>query len=120
MAAYDLAQATGDLWLRPSRGCELYLPLDGGAPSTPPVGELILADSADMVLARHWHGAPGRATYPSSASRELLVHLDLLPPLADEAPALADRLARLLTGFLGGRVELRRLDRAAPLARWDP
>lgn len=118
VAAYDLDAATGDLWLRPSRGIELYQPLSGEPPSTPTIGQLLLADSADQVLALHWHGAPGRGTFVTPASRDVLVQLDLLPPLAEQADALGARLARLLTGFLGGTLQSQRLDRATPLATW--
>lgn len=118
VAAYDLDAADGDLWLRPSRGIELYQPLSGEPPSTPMIGQLLLADSADQVLALHWHGAPGRGSFVTPTSRDVLLHLDLLPPLADEADALAARLARLLTGFLGGKLQSQRLERRAPLAHW--
>jgi DNA/RNA-binding domain of Phe-tRNA-synthetase-like protein len=118
VSAHDLARVVGDLWLRPSRGLEWYEPLGGGAPESPALGELILVDSADQVLARHWHGAPGRVAAVGSASREALVLVDLVPPLAEAAGELSEQLLRLLTGFLGGQAEVRRLSRAAPSAEW--
>jgi DNA/RNA-binding domain of Phe-tRNA-synthetase-like protein len=117
-AAYDLGHVAGDLWLRPSRGCEIYEPLEGGQPSTPPIGELILADSADRVLARHWHGAPGRRSFAGPDSRDVLVHLDLLGPQAAQASELAARLERLLVGVLGGRIDVRLLGRQTPVVTW--
>jgi DNA/RNA-binding domain of Phe-tRNA-synthetase-like protein len=117
-AAYDLAAVVGDLWLRPSRGIELHQPLGVGGPLTPDLAELVLADSADQVLARHWHGAPGRPFLPTAKTRSAQVHLDLLGPLAERAAALADALARLLTAYLGGSAAVRFLDRARPWAEW--
>jgi DNA/RNA-binding domain of Phe-tRNA-synthetase-like protein len=118
VAAYDLAAAVGDLWLRPSRGIEVYMPLGGGGPATPELGELVLADSADQVLARHWHGAPGRLFVPTAAARSLLVHLDLLAPLAERAAELGEALAGLLTGFLGGVVTAQHLVRSRAWVEW--
>ncbi len=115
---HDLAAATGDLWLRPSRGLELYLPVGGGAAEAPPMGELILADSADKVLARHWHGAQGRPFLVTTAARLVHIHLDLLPPQSVEAEPLTAALSKLLTGFLGGGVEAQFLTRARPQATW--
>jgi DNA/RNA-binding domain of Phe-tRNA-synthetase-like protein len=120
VAAYDLAAAVGDLWLRPSRGIEEYLAPGAAAPATPALAEVVLADSADRVLARHWHGSPGRPFVPALDTRTVLVHVDLLPPLAAQAADLAGALARLLTGFLGGAVAIHWLDRDRPWAEWGP
>ena len=117
VAAYDLSAVEGDLWLRPSRGCEIYESVGGGT-GNPPLGEMILADSADLVLARHWHGAQGRPVVVGSTTIRALVHLDLLPPLASQADTLAGKFARLATGFLGGSAEVRLLSWAAPQAVW--
>jgi DNA/RNA-binding domain of Phe-tRNA-synthetase-like protein len=119
-AAYDLAAVSGDLWLRPSRGIERYEPLDGGREASPPVGELILADSADLVLARHWHGAPGRATAVTATTSAAVVHFDLLPAAPERAAALAEAFMRLATGFVGGTAAVRYLTRAQPQAMWTP
>lgn len=117
---HDLGAATGNLWLRPSRGLELYLPVGGRAAETPAVGELILADDADQVLARHWHGAQGRPFVLTAATQQVHVHVDLLPPRSAEAQSLAAALTRLLTGFVGGAAETQFLTRARPQAVWSP
>lgn len=118
-AAYDLDTLSGDLWLRPSRGCEWFQPIGGGSPELPAVGELILADGAEVALARYWHRAQGRPTAAHRATRRALVHLDLLGPPAASAEALAEAWLRLATGFLGGRAEVRFLTRATPQAVWS-
>lgn len=123
-AGYDVANIQGDLWLRPSRGCEPHWPLGGsaGRPATVEINELILADSADVVVARAWHGAPGAQAFIGGASRDVLLHFDLLPPapaaLADAgvlALAASDRIGSLLGGTLAWRV----MSRAVPMARWE-
>ena len=123
-AGYDVANIQGDLWLRPSRGCEAHWPLGGsaGRPATVEINELILADSADVVVARAWHGAPGAQAFIGGASRDVLLHFDLLPPapaaLADAgllALAASDRIGSLLGGTLAWRV----MSRAVPMARWE-
>jgi DNA/RNA-binding domain of Phe-tRNA-synthetase-like protein len=131
VATYDPSGAMGDLWLRPARGTETFEPLGGealgpsavgslcgGTPAMPTVGELILSDSADHVLARHWHGAQGRATVLRGGASEALVHLDLLPPLAADAETLAGRFVRLVTGFVGGTSDVRLISRSRPQAPW--
>ncbi len=79
VAAYALAGVEGDLWLRPSRGNEVFEGLGGRRPESPDLGEIILADSGKRVLARHWHGAQGRQTLAGPDAGPVLVHLDLLP-----------------------------------------
>jgi DNA/RNA-binding domain of Phe-tRNA-synthetase-like protein len=117
-AAYDMAAVQGDLWLRPSRGVERFEPLEARSAVTPPINELILVDSGDAVLSRHWHGAQGRTAAAGPRTEDALVHLDLLPPLAATAGGLADAFGRLAHGFTGADVEWRLLDRAAPQAAW--
>jgi len=120
-AAYDLAAVTGDLWLRPARGVELFAP-PGAAPDAAPINELILADGADRVMARAWHGAQSADTRVGPGATEVLVHFDLLAE-GEEAPAeaaaaLAASFAQLATGFVGGAADVRVLTRAAPQAAW--
>lgn len=118
VSAYDLAHATGDLWLRPSRGYELHESPAGDAVDTPPMGELILADSADLVMARRWHGTAGLPTAAYGAPENALVHLDLLSPPAPVVDALEDAVCRLMTGFVGGRIDAQRVHRAVPAIAW--
>ncbi len=123
-AAYDVAAIVGDLWLRPSRGCEGFTPLGAadGRPETVPINELILVDSGDRTLARSWHGAPGAQAFVAPGCRAALVHVDLLTPdggTPPDAAALAAEVADAVARHLGGRLAWQRLTRAAPLARWD-
>ncbi len=120
IAAYDIRRIQGDLWLRPSRGCEHYLAIGSDQPISPPLGEIILVDSGEEVFARAWHGRQGRPAVVTPTSDEVLVHVDLLPPLAAQAAALAEALVRLLTGFLGGEADLCWLTWDTPEATWPP
>lgn len=124
-AGYAVEGIGGDLWLRPSRGCETHLPLGGEAarPATVPINELILADSADFAVARAWHGAPGAQAFVGPACRDVLVHVDLLPPAAAAAADPAATASEVLGVFgrlfgFGGLASWHVLSRAAPAAQW--
>lgn len=118
-AAYDVAGIAGDLWLRPSRGIESHdAPAERtGRPSTVEINELILADSADNVVARAWHGAPGRQVIVGPQSRDVLVHVDQLAPAAAPEETGA-AVGRLIAGFVGARSAVQVLSRGQPSARW--
>jgi len=123
-AGYDVDHIQGDLWLRPSRGCEAHWPLGGaaGRPTTVEINELILADSADAVVARAWHGAPGAQAFVGAASRDILLHFDLLPPAPaalQGAGVLALEASARIGALLGGPLSWHAMSRAVPMARWD-
>lgn len=118
VAAYDLGAVQGDLWLRPSRGSEQFLGLGEQRPETPPINELILADSGEQVLARHWHGAQGAPTAAHAATRLALVHIDLLPPAAGDAARFGAAFQALAADFLGQAGELRLLSMEAAQVGW--
>jgi DNA/RNA-binding domain of Phe-tRNA-synthetase-like protein len=115
-AAYDLGAAANGLWLRPSRGIEWHKDLSGAA-ENPAVGELILADGADVVLARHWHGTPGRTALPGDACRTALFHVDFLGRPTDLDAQVATVL-RLLGAYLGGTAAAAVLERGRPQTDW--
>lgn len=117
-AAYDLSAVSGDLWLRPSRGCEHYQGLGDDRPSIPPINELILADTSEQVLARHWHGAQGAATAGRPSTTDALVHIDLLPPDAADAARFAAAFQDLAETLLGARGDLRILSWEQAMVGW--
>lgn len=122
-AGYAVDGIQGDLWLRPSRGCETHLPLGGDTarPPTVPINELILADSADFAVARAWHGAPGAQAFVGPACRDVVVHVDLLPPAAAagvDPAATAAEVTGVFGRLFGGRASWQAVSRAAPAARW--
>ncbi|MFN2115217.1 MAG: hypothetical protein ACK2T6_05845 [Anaerolineae bacterium] len=118
VAADDLAGVTGDVWLRPSRGIELHEPIAGGPPSSPAIGEIVLVDSADVVMARDWHGSAGRRAAVRGVPDNVLVHVDLLAPTASDVDAAADAVRRLLDTHVGGDVAVDVLRREEPVATW--
>ena len=118
LAAYSLRAIEGDLWLRPSRGSERFTGLGDARPKAPTLGEIILADSAELVLARHWHGAQGLETVAGPEAAEVQIHLDLLPPAASAAEALLEAFLSLARELLGATGEPRLLCRETPEIAW--
>lgn len=116
-AAYDIGAVAGDLWLRPSRGIEVFESADGRT-TAPEINEIILVDSQDRVAARAWHGAQSAPSRVRPGAGDILVHADLLGVELDAAGALAEALAARLTGFAGGRARAALIHRDAPMASW--
>lgn len=116
VAAYDLSATRGGVRLRPSRGIERHTDL-GGRLETPAIGELVLADDDDLVLARHWHGSPGREAFPVPETRSAVVHVDWLPGVVDLNPTeLGTALLRLILAYFGGQGRFLILERDSPEA----
>lgn len=117
-AAYAVDGVSGGLWLRPARGHEQHESL-AGEWTAPPLGELILADGVDQVLARHWHGAQGRSFVPDAAARRVRIHVDVLATSpVDEAVRLGGELARLAEAMLAGTASVQILHARAALIHW--
>lgn len=112
----DLDRLTGNVWLRPARGNELFVPIGQPGPSeVPAISEIIYVDDGPTVLRRHWHGQPGGLAHITSETRNALLYLDCLPPIdRAQAEELAGRLAKLVSGFLGAQVEIYFLTRQQP------
>lgn len=123
VAGYDLGPVEGNVWLRPSRGIEIFVGA-GRLVETPTIGELILVDDADQVLARRWHGSIGQPFVATPGAADVLLHVDVLPAAEepDAGPStaadLAGALARLAEAFLGGVADVRVLARSTPVALW--
>lgn len=120
-AAYDLSGAQGGLWLRPARGHEVWEDPAGHDDGSPPINELILADGSDRVVARNWHGSPGRPFVVGPTSTAVQVHVDVVTPINPELRAahLAMELGRLATAYLGCTVASLVLSRGTPSVRWS-
>lgn len=118
-AAYAIDEAAGGLWLRPARGHEQHEALSGEW-SAPPMGELILADGEDHVLARHWHGGQGRAFVPGPGTRRVRFHVDVLAASPyEEARRVGDDLARLAAAMLRGIAFVQVLHAASAVIHWS-
>lgn len=102
--ADDLAAVTGNLWLRPARATELFVPPTAPErPTSPEIGEIIYVDDGPHVLRRHWHGETGATARITPDTRVAAIYFDCLPPLGiSQAEEIADQAARLVGGFLDG------------------
>ncbi|MFQ5855593.1 MAG: B3/4 domain-containing protein [Anaerolineae bacterium] len=115
----DLDMISGNVWLRPARGTELFIPIGRPErPETPDIGEIVYVDDAPNVLQRCWHGHQGDTTRITPQTRNALVYLDCLLPI-DRAMAeeLAGKLTRLVSGFFGAQVETYYLTRQQPAVK---
>jgi DNA/RNA-binding domain of Phe-tRNA-synthetase-like protein len=114
----DLEHISGNVWLRPARGNEFFVPPERPErPEAPPIGEIVAVDDAATVLCRRWNAWPGAFTQTTPQTCNALLYLDALPPVdRPQAEELTDRLSRLLTGFLGAQVEVYSLTREQPTA----
>jgi DNA/RNA-binding domain of Phe-tRNA-synthetase-like protein len=118
VAAYALDHVQGDLWLRPSRGCERFTGMDGKGPTAPEFGELILVDTSELVLARNWHGAQGLESVPRQSMSAILVHIDLLPYSSHRYGSVEDGFTALAGQLLGGEITRQRICRLRPEIVW--
>ncbi len=112
----DLDKITGNVWLRPARGTELFMPVGQPEQSeSPEIAEIVYVDDGPHVLRRKWHGTPGNAAPITQQTEAALIYLDCLPPI-DQAGAeeLAGQLAKLITGFFNAQVETHMLTRQRP------
>ncbi len=117
----DLDKISGNVWLRPARGNELFIPVgQPERPAAPAISEIVYVDDGPFVLRRHWHGPQGDTARITPQTRNALIYLDCLPPI-DRAKAeqLAGKLARLVTGFFGAHVETYFLTREQPAIKLD-
>lgn len=113
----DLDRVSGNVWLRPARANEFFVPPDRPErPEAPPIGEIIAVDDAATVLCRRWNAWPGDFTKITPQTRNALLYLDALPPVdPSQAQALGERLAKLVLGFVGGEVEVYTLEVDRPV-----
>lgn len=112
----DLDKITGNVWLRPARATELFVPASHPErPETPDIGEIVYVDDGPHVLRRRWHGRPGDTARITPQTRNALIYLDCLAPV-DRAMGeeLADRLSKLVSGFFGAQVTTYFLTREQP------
>jgi DNA/RNA-binding domain of Phe-tRNA-synthetase-like protein len=112
----DLDRVAGNVWLRPARGNELFIPAGHPErPESPDIGEIVCVDDGPYVLRRRWHGRQGDTARLTSQTRNALIYLDCLPPInRAKAEELAGKLTRLVAGFFGAQVETHFLTREQP------
>jgi DNA/RNA-binding domain of Phe-tRNA-synthetase-like protein len=106
----DLESVEGDLRLTLAKGDEPFTPLGSEAVEHPPAGEVIYFDKS-KVMCRRWNWRQGDQTKLSSATSNVAINVDCLPPVSkDEAKAITGELAELVREFCGGEVKYFLLD----------
>lgn len=105
--AHDLAAVTGNLWLRPARATELFVPATAPErPISPEIGEIIYVDDGPHVLRRRWHGETSATARIAPDTQDAVIYFDCLPPLSTaDAEEIAAQGARLIAGFLHAEIE---------------
>jgi lysyl-tRNA synthetase class 2 len=81
-----------------AEGTERFLPLGSESEESPEKGEVIYFDDATHnVMCRRWNWRNGDATKIEATTKQLIINIDCLPPIAREtADAARDELASLL------------------------
>ena len=101
--AHAIDRLTGDLWLRPAHGAEIFTALDGDAVEHPVPGEIIFAQG-DVVLTRRWVWRQGIATLIQPDTTAIEVNVDGMPPVpVVEVEETCHEIAALIEYFCGGR-----------------
>ncbi len=112
--AHAIDHLTDDLWLRPARGSETFIALDGEAVEHPVPGEIILAEG-EQVLTRRWVWRQGIATLIQPGTTAVALNIDGLPPVTTEEVAeICRESAALIERFCGGRTRWEILSRQHP------
>jgi DNA/RNA-binding domain of Phe-tRNA-synthetase-like protein len=101
--AHAIDALTDDLWLRPAKGSESFIPLDGQAVEHPLPGEIIFAEG-NQVLTRRWVWRQGIATLIRPGTTAVEFNVDGMPPVTvAEVEETCQEVAALVERFCGGR-----------------
>ena len=76
----DLGLVQGDFGLRLAKGTEIFVGFASNRIERPEPGEIILADRR-KVMCRRWVWQQGVHTMVSPASHDIVVNVDILPPV---------------------------------------
>ncbi|MDH3524129.1 MAG: tyrosine--tRNA ligase [Acidobacteriota bacterium] len=112
--ADDLGLVRGDLALRPAGGHELFVALDSNLAERPEPGEWILADER-RALCRRWVSQQGVHTSVAAESADVLLSIDVLPPVTRaDGDRIASEAAGLVERFCGGEVTIHQVGADSP------
>ena len=107
----DLARIVGDIRLTRAYGEELFVPLGGESPETPPPGSVIYRDDESVICAC-WNWREAERTMLTETTTAAVLVIESIPPLDPGAARIAiDDLAALVTRHLGGTADASVLDR---------
>jgi DNA/RNA-binding domain of Phe-tRNA-synthetase-like protein len=100
--AHAIDQLMDDLWLRPAKGSESFVALDGQIVEHPVPGEIIFVEG-EQVLTRRWVWRQGTATLIQSGTTAAEFNVDGLPPVTvAEVKDACREIAALVERFCGG------------------
>jgi DNA/RNA-binding domain of Phe-tRNA-synthetase-like protein len=115
VAAYDCAAIADPLRVAYATGQE-HFEDETAAVSSPPVGEVVVADGDGHVHARHWCQRYSPRSALQAASTDVLIVAEGLHAAAqDELTSLRADLAMAVRGLWGCRIESRMLSRENPV-----
>jgi DNA/RNA-binding domain of Phe-tRNA-synthetase-like protein len=104
LGAHDLAQLSGDITLRLTRGDERFVPLGTGAPEVVPAGEYGYVDGADEIICRLEHRQCERTKLTRATTDCFYILQGNAATPAALLEAALERLVALSTAHCGGRL----------------
>ncbi|NLK20366.1 MAG: hypothetical protein GX310_11280 [Synergistaceae bacterium] len=99
---HSLDDVTQDIFLRPAKGDEVFVPFGGTEEENPLPGEFIFAEG-DQVLTRRWCWRQANHTLTLPETRAFIFNVDALPPVTrEEAEQICREAEELIVRFCGG------------------
>jgi len=109
----DTGKVEGDIQLKFARGDEPFTPLNSEETETPKQGEVIYADSKE-VLCRRWNWRECDKTKMTEDTKEVLLVVEgLLPVTKEEVQRIIEELGTLISKYCSGETRIFILDAAS-------
>ncbi|NIM90470.1 MAG: hypothetical protein GTO17_05925 [Candidatus Aminicenantes bacterium] len=106
----DTAKVEGDIRLTFARGDESFTPLNSEETETPREGEVVYADSKE-VLCRRWNWRECDKTKMTEDTEEVLLVVEGLPPVTkEEVQKIIEELSTLISEYCSGKTRTFILD----------
>jgi DNA/RNA-binding domain of Phe-tRNA-synthetase-like protein len=107
----DLAKVDGDIHLKFAHGDETFTPLNSEEAETAKEGEVIYADSKE-VLCRRWNWRECDKTKMTEGTKDVLMVVEGLPPVTkEEMQGIIEDLSSLVSEYCRGEAEASIFDR---------
>lgn len=106
IGVHPIENVTGELSLRPALGMETFMPLGSTKSEQPKPGEVIFTDAVN-VHARAWVWRQAQCSVTLPTTRNVVVHVDVLPPLDMSAAKTAcEEAAERITAACDASAEI--------------